>query len=416
MAGSIHDLYSRSWFHRTWTLQELALAQESTVICGRSSMSWDWFSICGKMYLFTKVLNTWAYAPAVQGFFNQRNTECDVRLFENIPKSRRGEAAIALLSRSRSQASSNPQDKIYGLYDLLDYYGISIPKPSHKKLTETIFEEAMIAVIESCGLLSLLGEVCSPGRMKNLPSWIPDWSDPCRYNNKSIRYSATKSSKANQKFHGDRKPGQLPLRGKLYSRIAKCCDASAIPDLAKQEPDGDYRLANSCFREWYHFVLDNSNNRTEEEQRDEFFEIMTLAQNMDEQSRSQSLSLFSQWLDLLLQTEKESEVETEESFFQSLMQHEQNLNNMSLWNFFRFVIQTEHIDHILFITENNQFGCSHFEARKDDLVVLFAGANYPMVIRPDRDDTFRLIGPAYINGIMLGDAWSEEELKIYTLV
>ena len=45
-----------------------------------------------------------------------------------------------------------------------------------------------------------------------------------------------------------------------------------------------------------------------------------------------------------------------------------------------------------------------------DQIVLISGLNVPMVVRAARDDRFQIVGPAYIDGIMNGEAWSEQGL------
>jgi hypothetical protein len=46
--------------------------------------------------------------------------------------------------------------------------------------------------------------------------------------------------------------------------------------------------------------------------------------------------------------------------------------------------------------------------QKDDLIVLWQGCPSPMVVRklPDaEEDRYRLHGPAYVDGVMMGEAW-----------
>lgn len=58
-------------------------------------------------------------------------------------------------------------------------------------------------------------------------------------------------------------------------------------------------------------------------------------------------------------------------------------------------------------TSNNRMGLVPEETRKYDLVVIFLGCSIPVVLRPVRN-CYKLIGEAYIHGIMEGEAMREE--------
>ena len=55
-------------------------------------------------------------------------------------------------------------------------------------------------------------------------------------------------------------------------------------------------------------------------------------------------------------------------------------------------------------------------AAADDIICIFAGGRLPFVIRPAANTCYTLIGEAYMNGIMEGEAWDKDELGYFTLV
>jgi hypothetical protein len=77
-----------------------------------------------------------------------------------------------------------------------------------------------------------------------------------------------------------------------------------------------------------------------------------------------------------------------------------------------------HEQETFFITTTGHMGTTSHTVQADDMAVLFAGCNLPMIIRPDGNH-YRLISPAYIHGIMQGEAWpkdvSVETLEKFTL-
>jgi hypothetical protein len=56
-----------------------------------------------------------------------------------------------------------------------------------------------------------------------------------------------------------------------------------------------------------------------------------------------------------------------------------------------------------FATANGLVGYVPDEAREDDIVVIFFGALTPSIIRALDNDRYQFIGPAYIEGIMMGE-------------
>ncbi len=56
-----------------------------------------------------------------------------------------------------------------------------------------------------------------------------------------------------------------------------------------------------------------------------------------------------------------------------------------------------------FLSQNGLVGLGPNGMQSDDLVIIFFGCHTPFVIRPDGKGTYRLIGEAYVHGIMDGE-------------
>jgi len=70
-----------------------------------------------------------------------------------------------------------------------------------------------------------------------------------------------------------------------------------------------------------------------------------------------------------------------------------------------------------FTTSAGYMGSGFHAIQEGDTVALFAGARHPMIIRRV-GEYHRLVGPAYIHGIMYGEAWPKDErsLSKFTLI
>lgn len=77
-------------------------------------------------------------------------------------------------------------------------------------------------------------------------------------------------------------------------------------------------------------------------------------------------------------------------------------------------------DLTLFLTSNGQLGACYCADMKDgDTIALLSGSDFPMVLRKaDVEGEYRFVGPAYIEDLMDGHAWpeNEEDLQDITLV
>jgi hypothetical protein len=56
-----------------------------------------------------------------------------------------------------------------------------------------------------------------------------------------------------------------------------------------------------------------------------------------------------------------------------------------------------------FATATGLVGHVPDEAREDDIIVIFFGALIPSIIRALDNDRYQFIGPAYIEGVMMGE-------------
>lgn len=96
---------------------------------------------------------------------------------------------------------------------------------------------------------------------------------------------------------------------------------------------------------------------------------------------------------------------------------EQALQISNAANFFHCQVMWLLLGKVLFITQMGYVGTAPELAQVGDIVVLFAGMKVPHVVRK-KGDSYAYVGPAYVHGIMDGEAWKEDpaSLEEFTLV
>src|SRR5271154_966942 len=84
---------------------------------------------------------------------------------------------VNVLNKSRNQESTDPKDKVYALYGLLQRLDIRLPEPDYS--SEHSLEDTYLgfthSIIQWHCSLDILLEASGPWG-HNAPSWVPDWS------------------------------------------------------------------------------------------------------------------------------------------------------------------------------------------------------------------------------------------------
>lgn len=124
----IVDVIRSTWFTRTWTVQEVALARHSTLVCGNKTL--DWRSFLNTLRVLQRALNDLAatalevnirpvFNPAT--FFDDLKTHDTMAIMVSLEETFSLAQAFDMIRQNRS---SDPKDKVYGLFGILDYLNI----------------------------------------------------------------------------------------------------------------------------------------------------------------------------------------------------------------------------------------------------------------------------------------------------
>ena len=75
----------------------------------------------------------------------------------------------------RSKNTSDPRDKVYGVYGLLNTEGL--PPVNYNRTVRDVYTDITVASIKREHSLRVLCEASLPRLIPNLPSWVPDWTN-----------------------------------------------------------------------------------------------------------------------------------------------------------------------------------------------------------------------------------------------
>ena len=422
----IQDIFKRSWFHRMWTLQELALARDCLFVCGKNSASWD------RVNQTITWLHTWPEFRGIQGEINMYYL-----LWRAVNSARTGESGSKynytlseILTFSRQQSSTNPLDKIFGLFAVFNIYGLDIPDADYSKPVSRVYREATKAIMEHDRTLELLKQVCWTEDTAEWPSWVPNWEQtylrtfPGKCNN------ATPGSSAIFNFSDD--GTHLILSGRVIDTVKTPSNPIlGVPNEKVDDPNsvaGCYMANCYIMQHWVILSLTVEQFQQEEGWGDAFCSM--LLQGYEQLDLEEQ---FKGWLLILMTGSGELSHITEEDIDKTLAEIEtvedpipngardwegKEFLSHKIWKLlyeyrptakFHVNVVDTLMNHTFFLTAKSRMGIAPVVA-EGDLVVLFNGFQYPMIVR-EADSVkrsarqFRLMGPAYVHGLMKGEQW-----------
>lgn len=179
---------NRSWFSRVWILQEMALASEDPIIvCGSRQLPWFIFMSAWQVIakeLFSQAGQTRTVPDAAGNDDVEVLAKIKIDILDDLRtavQSGLGEDLRKLLLISRTSESTDPRDRIYGLLGMM--------KAEEETIAPIIVDYALstaqvltnaTAYIFSKGIgPSFLSGIWLPGvspAIDGLPSWVPDFS------------------------------------------------------------------------------------------------------------------------------------------------------------------------------------------------------------------------------------------------
>ncbi|KAI0431946.1 HET-domain-containing protein [Xylaria sp. FL1042] len=192
---AIADLFSNSYFNRTWVIQEIAVGRNTELYIGGTYIPWRVFSEvvawsfksnrkCLLNGSDNKDMSTWQTGqtfenilamtilrPEVEGWDNTLGNFHHVLDLENI---------LFITFKFRS---GDPRDKVFGVIGIARNVGDpAFTTPDYSLSVEQVFQNAARAIFSllrdrrTIHVLSLAGTGFSERRRK-LPSWVPDFSE-----------------------------------------------------------------------------------------------------------------------------------------------------------------------------------------------------------------------------------------------
>ena len=392
---SITRLLQRSWWQRCWVVQEALLARHAYFVCGPDII--DWKQSTQALNLIMKGVQETRVSWTSTSFIGQALIVAESYISSHFNAfvmsaiaAQKKVSLTTLLDVSRRLQASDPRDKIYSVLgllddDLLEGYGI-VPDYAESNTADDVFLHAVKASIKVDNTLELLRNAFTDDRSSCLPSWVPDW----RLWKKIYRIPQGFAAS------GRYAPSATFLRGGVLK--VKALPIDGIPgctlgEANKANPD-KLQEVMPTFRSW--------------------MEIMRGACSGEYVSGGECLDAFYRTMLLDQDGDMTSGDEESSSSITSLPELEDALQS-SIGKY----IGTRTSHGRFFVSTRQYMGLAPQDACGGDKIYILLGASVPFVLRKqqqqqqqeqERDSGpcyHRLIGEAYVHGIMKGSCARE---------
>jgi hypothetical protein len=432
---SIAMLLSRPWFHRKWIIQETALAQEATIVCGDITLPWK--DLATLAMRITQVgaqtlLSDLLVKPTALKSLHNISILLLFQYYHSV-----GTLLDAVQSTTAFQCG-DPRDHIFALSSMAR--DGSMIQPDYTLTVEEVFTNFTIKCLErgQFNILSLapntlfepsdfdgmrlmsstLKDALRPGMPTlSLPSWVPDLSRQGHFDSlasltvRGKLFNAGGSADVNPPTVIDCK--HLHLRGIMVDEIAVVLQSlpefvnNPIPDNLRPEwleDDKDAKKKNLPFALWLQNCRDfftDCNGQLGHAESGILFRTMTSQlTGMHDRERRDLSEAFAAYIDHTIALSLERDAVISAGVGELYLQH-----GMMFHQSMYAIAGVRR----LCMTPNGYYGLMPLRSQPEDIICVFAGAETPYIVRPIGNGTHSLIGPCYVDGIMDGEAvWSGE--------
>jgi hypothetical protein len=422
--GIIPFFQSKDWFWRIWTIQELALAEEVSVIIGEKTLPWK---------LIEAILDRYTSSLSSETDLDDKSLEW-IRV-SRVRSSIRHELGAGgglktnyqILNRLSDNRATDPKDMIFGVQQLIKNCP-SLPDPNYEKSVGQVYEETVVAAIRDTQSLAIFIHSRIPSNSSlTLPSWVPDWS--CR-----LGLDLSDTTDNNSRNHSilrihymlDLNPihedapftafnvflGPFATRNSKYSLPSKCVKGQLPVSLlplgtlrhlapAPFTSEGTFKY-EELLGHWLQFMPEELIQSTEKD--DLWVEkimshFKTFSTNSPGRKTKKSEREFLDWMKLMVVRDPRMP----SSYYIPDDSRTSKLSSLAAYSTYDVILRLR--DQHPFITSDGHVGIAESRVQEGDLIALVRGADFPFVLRRNGEEHFSFIGCAYVWGAIRGELW-----------
>jgi hypothetical protein len=431
----VRHLMDSEWFTRVWVLQEVGLARAAMILWGESSMNWSqlvelmlfvaWRVDVGAHTGNVKSGTIYdVYEDVWRSFENKDTWRDELPLTRSMNKTADGQTLIEILNDGRVYQASDQRDRIYAFLSHPTASSHAKKKAAvmdYAKSVDEVYAETARHILEHdlhpWTVLSCIDHVPdSPSLSGQRSSWVPRWDEGFRvywlgYSSMWYRAGGNQPSAFQVKINSNL---SLETRAILLDKISWTSKAFLSEELELapqkegaplqklwQELEPSPQSNQSCHDREYAFSLAIAAGRAADE-------------GAAQDNPTHHWNVYQAYKQMIAGNEaKESQPVDKSSSTNEPAEETFRLEALT------YIINQRRALHNrrLFRTRNGRYGVGHRTLETGDICCVMRGANVPFVLRraeseldcngqiaQDQANAYRLVGEAYIQGIMKGEA------------
>ena len=369
-------LYARNWFQRTWIIQEAVFCPKVTVYLGCHSIDWKFLPEIGG---FVNSLELQSIVPAPEesalDCLAGEETTLLIDYLRKIHSANTSIDLLQLLTVTRTSFTTDPKDKIFALLGLANN-DMDAPRPEYGKPVETVYIDfATYFVSKGQGSELLQDPALGFGTM-DIPSWVPDWTSSAsrvpRWNHRHFKTAGmTKGNVRNGE------PSNiLIIEGTLLDEI-EYLGPEAPPELVGE---GESYYCGDAWDLWdleTRAMIFGEQTEVDQSLLDRYARTL-LADN--EITSNPSFSPSDEYLKM---------IRRESDDFKGLARYSVHMTRFCVTNRGRMALVPRH-------------------SKLQDRVSVILGVSTPLLLRNAQEGHYSIVGRAYVEGIMYGQAVNVE--------
>lgn len=347
---------------------------------------------------------------------------------------------VDILRQSHHMKASNPLDKVYGMHGICQWLDIYLPTPRYDHALEDAFFEVTRAAIEGYDDMSVLYDVDGPDRNPGLPSWVPDWANGWKrlYGRPMMPTENFKAGGPKALYRIDSGERLLKFKGKFVDEIDKVGSRITVNEdmsvfAAFQSDWFRYEgVAEESWEAWQVFCewvsLVHEGHSQSSISMDDLYQTLVDPQSVPGQRKDSSNDVFFgpgkleaaffRWYQALMKTNEEvaratpnCKELTRRLWFSKCVFGEASDKDVRAIHF-NIWVRTR--GKCLLVTKLGRLGLGTGPVSAGHKVCVAAGLGMPLIFQP-AGGRYRLIGYAYLHGVMYGECWPAASEELITI-
>jgi hypothetical protein len=427
----------RPWFRRAWVVQEVVVSKRSTLLW--DEYEYDWEEVVQALKAMATVKFPLAFLVSLQ----------DIAAIENERQRyiSHDMDILGLLLRQQRCLSTDARDKVFSFCGLIDESSRANIRVSYLEDTASVFQTLAKEILRHTKSLDILSRppICQASSQLSLPSWVPDWS-LCSSTGRTHSFSIGPRSLAgteartgtrfvpkfraagnsSYKFNNSIHAAELHVEGYIFDSIKEIgpvFEGTGLPSAIstwKTITEGwrqTMRMFLRCrtviisWKQMANLHLSAAVSETESLEEliwqticaGELFESRQVASAARFWKRVTRFSGFisthvPRWLDNIGISYCVSVLLWQLLFRQPLLEVE---------------LQGRYtLNRRMAVTENGRIGLVSCNAAVGDRLSLCKGSSVPLILRSSEGtERWRLVGDAYVHGVMKGEVFKESDCE-----